>query len=104
MVDSTSARHQRTLASTAPTSIRTAAFCRQRSAVRRYASSSSRPMFSRNGSGVEDNPSIRHVEVRALPHESGPSSCARGSPLGALGDEDIPAPQCAAKAVLERRT
>ena len=62
------------------TSIRTAAFCRQRSAVRRYASSSSRPMFSRNGSGVEDNPSIRHVEVRALPHESGPSSCARGSP------------------------
>ena len=52
----------------------------QRSAVRRYASSSSRPMFSRNGSGVEDNPSIRHVEVRALPHESGPSSCARGSP------------------------
>ena len=37
-------------------------------------------MFSRNGSGVEDNPSIRHVEVRALPHESGPSSCARGSP------------------------
>ena len=61
-------------------SIRTAAFCRQRSAVRRYASSSSRPMFSRNGSGVEDNPSIRHVEVRALPQESGPSSCARGSP------------------------
>ena len=37
-------------------------------------------LFSRNGSGVEDNPSIRHVEVRALPHESGPSSCARGSP------------------------
>ena len=60
--------------------IRTAAFCRQRPAVRRYASSSSRPMFSRNGSGVEDNPSIRHVEVRALPQEPGPSSCARGPP------------------------
>ena len=71
----------RTSSSRSPAaSIRTAAFCRQRSAVRRYASSSSRPMFSRNGSGVEDNPSIRHVEVRALPHESGPSSCARGSP------------------------
>ena len=62
-------------------------------------------MFSRNGSGVEDNPSIRHVEVRALPHESGPEQLrARVAPLGALGDEDIPAPQCAAKAVLERRT
>ena len=32
------------------------------------------------------------------------ATAARVAPLDALGDEDIPAPQCAAKLVLERRT
>ena len=60
--------------------IRTAAFCRQRSAVRRYASSSSGRCSRGMAPASKTIPASDTSEVRALPHESGPSSCARGSP------------------------
>ena len=73
-------------------------------------------MLARNGSGLEDSPSIRHVLARALFQAVVGMSCALGrtstgfvpsgrryelrpwiAPLCTLCDEDIAPAQCAAK-------